>query len=50
MNSPTPSDYSPLSFGAGLAVGLLLILALPAEQATKRTETARSHAAVGYAQ
>ncbi|ACB73851.1 hypothetical protein [Opitutus terrae] len=29
MDSTEPADLSPLSFGAGLALGLMLILGLP---------------------
>ncbi len=31
MNTDHPADIAPLSFGPGLAIGLLLILGLPSE-------------------
>jgi len=36
MHDTHPQDYAPLSFGAGLALGLLLILALPREPASAK--------------
>lgn len=35
MNLDHPSDLAPLPFGAGLVLGLMLIIALPAEDAKK---------------
>jgi hypothetical protein len=32
MNTHDPSDIAPLSYGAGLALGLMLIIGLPAEK------------------
>jgi hypothetical protein len=29
MNNPDASDYSPLAFGTGLALGLMLVFGLP---------------------
>jgi len=39
MNTHDPSDIAPLSYGAGLALGLMLILGLPA---LVRTQVANS--------
>ncbi len=36
MNTDNPSDFSALSYGTGLALGLLLILGLPAEPRSGR--------------
>lgn len=33
MNLPDVPDYSPLSYGAGLALGLLMLLGLPRARA-----------------
>jgi hypothetical protein len=44
MNSENPTDYAPLSYGAGLALGLLIILGLPSESSTTSTPAiARKH-------
>lgn len=39
MNTDHPADIAPLSFGPGLALGLLLILGLPSEPTRGRTVT-----------
>lgn len=36
MNTHDPADMAPLSYGCGLALGLMLILGLPAEKPTLR--------------
>lgn len=40
MNTHDPSDIAPLSYGAGLALGLMLILGLPAEKKTSQPSAA----------
>jgi hypothetical protein len=40
MNTHDPSDIAPLSYGAGLALGLMLILGLPAEEKQSQPSTA----------
>jgi type IV secretory pathway TrbL component len=36
VNTTDASDYSPLAFGTGLAIGLMLIFALPRDTAAER--------------
>lgn len=38
MDSTHPADLSPLAYGTGLALGLLLILGLPRDPAATRRE------------
>ena len=42
MNTQDPSDIAPLSYGAGLTLGLMLILGLPAEKKTTPTPATRT--------
>lgn len=44
MNNTDASDYSPLAFGAGLALGLMLLVGLP--RATNAPLTHRDRGAV----
>lgn len=45
MNTDHPADIAPLSFGPGLALGLLLILGLPSDPTRGRTVTSAPTAA-----
>jgi hypothetical protein len=48
MNSHDPTEIAPLSFGPGLALGLMLIIGLPAEpKAPRPNEPARARGGVG---